>query len=318
MKTASSATVILLMVIAGAFWGYAGEPESGGYADIIDISPQMVPLAGVPGFTIPVPSAPGTAVQSNKKAVIDYSNAKDGYVMIKYLQRTSKPVKVMIKGPSGATYTYNLKTDGNYEVFPLSDGNGSYNVGVYEQVQGTKYSVANTVTVRVTLTDQFAPFIRPNQYVNYGPGSQTVRKAAELIGGSNGLTDMIAAIYNFVVGNFSYDKELARNVKSGYVPNVDAVLGRRKGICFDYAAVMTAMLRSLGIPCRLVVGYAGEAYHAWITVYSKETGSVNQLIYFDGKSWTLMDPTFASTANQSSEIMKYIGNGSNYREQLRY
>jgi hypothetical protein len=99
---------------------------------------------------------------------------------------------------------------------------------------------------------------------------------------------------------------------------VDAALDRGKGICFDYAAVTAAMLRGLGIPCKLVAGYAGAAYHAWIRAYSEETGWVNQLIYFDGKGWKLMDPTFASAGNQSDEIMKYIGDGSNYTEKFVY
>ena len=285
--------------------------------DVIDIDPVMVPLAAGGAFTMPVPTASGKAVQSNKKATIDYSNAKDGYVMVKFPQSTRKDLKVIIKGPSGTSYTYDL-TPGIYEVFPLSDGNGTYTIGVYEQVQGTKYSVANTATVKVTLANEFAPFLISNQYVNFNKDNEVVKMAAQLTAGASGFTDKIAAVYNFVVNNFTYDKELARTVQSGYLPNLDQVLRRRQGICFDYAAVMTAMLRSLGIPCKLVVGYAGNVYHAWIDAYSQETGWVNQIIFFDGKNWTLMDPTFASSANQSPEIMKYIGNGNNYRAMFLY
>ena len=68
-------------------------------------------------------------------------------------------------------------------------------------------------------------------------------------------------IYNYVVNNFTYDKQQAATVKSGYLPVLDNVLAAKKGICFDYAGLMTGMLRSLGVPCKLVVGYAGTAYH---------------------------------------------------------
>jgi transglutaminase-like putative cysteine protease len=207
---------------------------------------------------------------------------------------------------------------GNFEIFPLSEGNGSYSIGVYEQVDGTRFAVASTATINVILADEFMPFLTPNQYVNYDKNSQTVKKAFELVRETIGFIDKIAAVYNYVINNFTYDKELARTVQSGYLPDVDAVLRRRKGICFDYAAVMTAMLRSQGIPCQLVVGYAGEIYHAWLNVYSKETGWINKVIFFDGRSWTLMDPTFASNANQSSEIMRFIGDGTNYRVSFRY
>jgi hypothetical protein len=287
--------------------------------DIIDISPEMIPLTAAPAiFSIPVPASPGTNVKKNDKAVIDYSNSKDGYITAKYIPGTTKAIKVMIKGPSGAQYQYNLKPGGVFEVFPLSDGNGQYTLGVYEQVDGSKFATAVTAAVDVTLTNEFAPFLRPNQYVNYSKDSETVKKAGGLIKDSKNVIDKVSAVYNFVIKNLEYDKEKAKNVKSGYLPDVDAVLKAGKGICFDYAAVMTAMLRSQGIPTKLVIGYTGEIYHAWLSVYSSETGWVNSVVQFDGKGWKLMDPTFAATGNQSSEIMKYIGDGKNYTAKFIY
>ena len=116
----------------------------------------------------------------------------------------------------------------------------------------------------------------------------------------------------------TYDTAKASSVQSGYLPNVDLVLAQKKGICFDYAALMTAMLRSQDIPTKLVVGYTGNRYHAWINVYLEGQGWVDNIIYFDGTSWKLMDPTFASSGNQSQEIMQYIGNGANYQAKYSY
>jgi transglutaminase-like putative cysteine protease len=79
---------------------------------------------------------------------------------------------------------------------------------------------------------------------------------------------------------------------------------------------MTGMLRSQGVPTKLVVGYAGDAYHAWINVYSEDTGWIDGVIYFDGAKWMRMDPTFA--ANGGSDIMDYIGNGTNYSGKYFY
>ena len=81
---------------------------------------------------------------------------------------------------------------------------------------------------------------------------------------------------------------------------------------------MTAMLRSQNIPTKLVTGYTGSAYHAWISTYTKETGWVEGVIFFDGVSWKLMDPTFASSSNSSDAIMKYIGDGKNYTVKYLY
>ncbi|MCL2125020.1 MAG: transglutaminase-like domain-containing protein [Oscillospiraceae bacterium] len=286
----------------------------------IDLAMEMVPLTEAPAMfgTTPMPSAPGTAIKDNSKAVIDYSNSRDGYVMAKYKSTTTKELRVLIAGPSGTQYQYTLKKNATYEVYPLSDGNGKYNIGVYEQVDGSKYAVAVSTQIDVTLSDEYAPFLRPNQYVNFTPESKVVAKAEELIKGKTVLTDKISAIYTFVVTNLTYDKDLAANVKSGYLPDVDAVMAKGKGICFDYAAVMAAMLRSQGVPTRLVVGYAGTAYHAWIDVYSATEGWINAVIFFDGKEWKLMDPTFASSGNQSTAVMQYIGDGTNYTVKYLY
>ena len=67
-----------------------------------------------------------------------------------------------------------------------------------------------------------------------------------------------------------------------------------------------------------MVGYAGTAYHAWISVWSDESGWVEGVIYFDGTTWQRMDPTFASSANQSASIMQYIGDGTNYTVKYLY
>ena len=319
---------LAVLIIAGSCSACVPAAPSGTRESVIsvadedtnmDLGQEMIPLAQSPAVPVVLtPVASGAQVKRNAKSVIDYSNTADGYVMVKWTAETKKQLRVLITGSGGATYTYTILPDNTFEVFPLSDGNGSYTVNVYEQTDGSKYALANTLNVKVTLKDEFAPFLRPNQYVNFSGDSRVAEKAAELVTGKDSLTDKIAAVYNFVVSNFSYDKELADSVQSGYLPDVDAVLSRRKGICFDYAAVMAAMLRSQGIPVKLVVGFAGDAYHAWISVYSEQTGWINKAIFFDGKSWKLMDPTFESSMKNAAALQNFIGDGSNYLEKYLY
>ncbi|MBR5471977.1 MAG: transglutaminase domain-containing protein [Oscillibacter sp.] len=258
----------------------------------------------------------GKLVKKTGKAIIDYSNTNDGYVMVQYTAKTSKRLKVQVKGPA-TTYTYNL-TAGKWETFPLSDGNGAYQISLFENVSGSKYALVQSISHTVTLKDEFAPFLRPNQYVDYSAASAVVAKAGELTEGMIDPMKKVAAVYDFVVGNLTYDTEKAAAVQSGYLPVLDSVLEAKKGICFDYASLMTGMLRSQGVPCKLVVGYAGNAYHAWINVWSEESGWINGAIFFDGKTWQRMDPTFASSAKQSKSIMAYIGDGKNYTAKYLY
>ena len=284
---------------------------------IVDLTNLSVPLTANPAvFTIPVPRAAGTQVSTNNGATIDFSNSRDGYVMARTTRNFSRRIMVTITGPSGVRYQYRLNGTGAWEVFPLSDGNGRYVIGVHEQVEGTRFASLVTADIRVTLRDEFAPFLRPNQFVNFSAESNTTAKAASLVRGITGLYSRVEAIYNFVITNITYDRVFAQEVTqgkhSGYVPDVDAVLASGKGICFDYAALMTAMLRSLGIPTRLVIGYAGDQYHAWIDVFSETDGWINNIIHFDGNQWNLMDPTFAATGHESAEVMRFIGDGQNY------
>lgn len=288
--------------------------------EVVDITEESVPLSGTPAVvSVLMPQASGTQVQNNGKAIIDYSNAKDGYIMVQVPTAGDKRIKVKVKGPSGVEYTYDLRR-GVYETLPLSDGNGNYKVTVFENVSGTSYATILAADVSAQLKDQFAPFLLPNQYVNYSAQSQVVSVAASEIAkaGAGTTLQKVEAVYKYVVNNFTYDKAKAQSVQSGYLPNVDTVLASKKGICFDYAAVMAAMLRSQGIPTKLVVGFSKDVYHAWINVYTPETGWVEGAVFFDGQTWKLMDPTFASSAKQSKEIMDYIGNGANYSAKYLY
>ena len=271
-------------------------------------------IVAVPDVLQPVAS--GEKVSENGKAVIDYSNTEDGYVMIKFVGETDKRLKTQIVGPH-TTYTYNLYK-GEWGVFPLTDGNGAYQFKVFQNVTGSQYSLVLADGCDVQLKDEFAPFLRPNQYVDYDRSSKAVEKARELTRDISDPLEKVEVIYNFVITALTYDKEKAQTVKSGYLPDLDAVMDAGKGICFDYAALMTGMLRSQGIPCKMVFGYAGSAYHAWISVWTEDEGWVDGVIFFDGTNWQRVNPTFASSGNQSEEIMQYIGNNSNYREKYLY
>lgn len=272
------------------------------------------PEAAIPDILEPVAS--GELVMDNGRAIIDYSNTTDGYVMICFTGETSRRLKVQVKGPS-TTYTYNLPK-GEWTVFPLSDGNGNYQFKVFENAGGSSYSLVGAAEQTVELADEFAPFLRPNQYVNYSTSSTAVEKARELTDGLTQPLEMVEVVYNFVVKELTYDNYKAATVQSGYIPVLDSVMEEKKGICFDYASLMTGMLRSQGIPCKMVFGYTNGAYHAWISVWTEDTGWLDGVIFFDGVAWQRMDPTFASSAGQSESIMQYIGNGTNYSEKYFY
>lgn len=262
------------------------------------------------------PKADGSVSHGTDIVKIDASHTDQGYVMVRYSGSNSK-VKLQVKTPDGSKYIYLLSQKGDYETFPLSSGSGSYSLTVYENVSGDMYSTAFSQDIQAEIEDEFLPFLYPNQYVWFTKESETVAKGKDLVAKAHSDLQAVEAIYEYVIGNISYDEAKAANVSYGYLPVVDDTLETGKGICFDYAALMAAMLRSQNIPTKLEVGYAGEAYHAWISVYLKEKGWIDDIIEFDGDSWTLMDPTFAAS-NDKDDLKDYIGDGDHYQVKYSY
>lgn len=262
-----------------------------------------------------VPSADGTEVLQNEFASIDISNIKEGYIMVKYTGSADK-VKLQITGADRITYTYNL-TQNEFDAFPLSAGSGAYDVGVYENVTENLYSVAFSETIQADITNTFGPFLYANQYVVFDADSLSTAKARELAEQTITDLDVVSSVYNFVISTIEYDYDKAASVESGYTPVADETLTTKKGICLDYASLMTGMLRSQNIPTRLEVGYAGENYHAWISTYIPDVGWVNGIIHFNGEDWQLMDPTFAATGSEK-ELKSFIEDGNNYTVKYRY
>ena len=256
------------------------------------------------------PVASGSVTYGNSKVTIDASHTDQGYVMIKYTGGNGK-IKVQIA--KGTTYTYNLNARDAYEVFPLTEGDGSYSVKVFENISGNQYAQACSENIQVALANQFTPFLYPNQYVNFNQNSNAVAVSNQVVAGAGDELGIVTNVFNYVVDNLTYDYDKAATVQSGYLPNVDATLASKNGICFDYASLMTSMLRAQDIPTKLVIGYTGELYHAWISVYLKGQGWVDDIIYFDGANWSLMEPTFASSGGKS------VGAGdSSYQAKYAY
>ena len=263
-----------------------------------------------------IPEQGGSEICGNDDVSICLSHLGDGYFSARFTGDSPK-VKLQLTAENSLTYTYDLPVDGEWTIFPVSLGSGHYTLGVYSNIEATMYAEVYGTEFDVALTDEFGPFLYPNQYVWFTGDTRAIGLAKDLCFAANNDLEAVSFIYNYVITHVTYDQEEAENVQSGYLPVVDEVLETGKGICFDYAALMASMLRTQNIPTRLEIGYAGSAYHAWISCYIKEIGWVNGIIQFDGTDWSLMDPTLAS--NQGDRKLKeFIVDGSNYRTVYYY
>lgn len=116
--------------------------------------------------------------------------------MAKYTGSNAKP-KLQLTGTDGITYTYSLYKD--YSTFPLTSGDGTYQVGVYENVSDDRYTTLLSETFSVTLTDPLKPYLYPNQYVNFTADFLPVAKAEELADGASSDLDIISSVYNYII-----------------------------------------------------------------------------------------------------------------------
>lgn len=261
-----------------------------------------------------IPTSPGTMCTVTDKGVIDYSNISQGYISAQYTGSKSK-VKLRIQKSGTKAIDHDLAADGSVEYFPISLGDGEYSITIFEQISGDDYSRAvEQKGITVNLDSQLAPFLYPNRYSDYDKNSGCVYKAAELCAGKTGTIEKISAIFKWITDNVTYDHELAATVKSGYTPDPEKTYSSRTGICYDYASLMCAMLRSQSIPTRLVKGYAApDIYHAWNEVYTEETGWITPELMLKNAGYNIADSTFYASADDKAKIASYISDASNYQ-----
>ena len=244
--------------------------------------------------------------------MVDTSHAAEGYFGVHSDSDTR--IKIMVeKGDD--TYIYDPVT-GEDSIYPFQCGDGKYNIRVMKNAEGSKYFELFSTTADVTLESEFEPFLRPSDYSNYTQESACVAKAAEFASASQGEMDFISKVYEFVCDTVTYDDYKAETVQSGYLPDPDETMSTGKGICFDYAALTAAMLRSQGVPTKLIFGYVGkdELYHAWNMFYTEESGWITVEFQTVPGEWNRVDLTFYANGANS----EFIGDGSNYVDIYQY
>lgn len=259
----------------------------------------------------PIALSPTTITGVTEGYQIDTSTVSDGYVGVAAVSSVRLKFQVTL---GEANYNYDLPSDGSPIICPINMGNGSYTFTVWENTSDDRYAELGSSTADVALASEFSPFIRPSFFCRYDESSASVKKAAELCTDAENQADIVKNVYNWVVDNIDYDVDKASSVADGYIPDPDSTLQSGKGICFDYASLAGAMLRSQGIPTKIMTGYVSpdNIYHAWNMVYID--GSWQTITFnVEAHTWTRIDTTFAAGGDTS-----FVGDGTNYTDRYTY
>lgn len=243
-------------------------------------------------------SATTTTASTSGEPQINTSNLGNGTVGVKYDHPSTLKIKVQVsKGSS--SYMYGLYSTSGYEFFPLQMGEGAYVVTVYKNIGGTSY--ATVKTFNVTLSNSSNVFLSSNQLVNWSSTTNAVVKARALASGLGSNEAKAQAIHDYLISYMHYDTAKASTIGSGYIPNISSVYSQASGICYDFASTYAAMMRSVGVPTKLVMGYSTKVsgYHAWNQVYINGT-------------WATVDNSYDSQVKALGQTPVMIKSSSQY------
>jgi hypothetical protein len=115
-------------------------------------------------------------------------------------------------------------------------------------------------------------------------------------------------------GGFRYDEQPPESVGP---PLVDFVTRTKAGYCQHYAGAMTLMLRMLGIPSRVAVGFTSGSLEDGTWVVTDHDAHAWVEVWFAGHGWVAFDPTPGrgtfggeySFASDSQEAVAALGRG---------
>ena len=275
--------------------------------EMVYIPMPEIPLAPglAPGMVMREPQvkipALGDEYLVDGYVTVNIGNVSRGYFKVRLQTDAEALIKISNLSHNEPDF-FMLEGNNEWEVFPLTKGNGVYSILVLEYYADRVFSVVFSHDVNVMLENQNYPFLYPSRYVNFNENSDAVSLAGRLAGQADNDFEIVRLIYNYILTNISFDKDLAAAVNAGNVlehtPNIDTTLETRIGICLDFAALKTAMLRSQNIPTRLEIGYVLGIFHAWVAVYVPDADWGNAA-HPSGAGWGLLDPT-TTVANNAS------------------
>jgi transglutaminase-like putative cysteine protease len=117
--------------------------------------------------------------------------------------------------------------------------------------------------------------------------------AARIVAGHRTEYDAVMAVQSWLQSNTVYDLSVPREPDG--VDAVDHFLFEtRRGFCEHIASAMAVMLRSVGVPTRLVTGFGPGERNAFTGYYEVRFSNAHAWVevYYPGAGWISYDPTF--------------------------
>jgi transglutaminase-like putative cysteine protease len=179
--------------------------------------------------------------------------------------------------------------------------------------RGLVYSVVSDVPVNdagsLRLTNGASPPGLAARYLQL-PDTLPVRVRAlalRITAGATNDYDRAAAIQAWLRANTVYDLNVPRDPEG--VDAVDHFLfDTRRGFCEHIASSMAVMLRSIGVPTRLVTGYGPGERNPFTGYFEVKQSDAHAWVevYFAGHGWVAYDPTFGVPAADPGVASRFM------------
>jgi transglutaminase-like putative cysteine protease len=171
--------------------------------------------------------------------------------------------------------------------------------GPHESALDPRASARGHESVIVPLwgSSNFGDPAAPGRAIDRSAYGRMYRLATSVTAGAATMYDAVNRIERYLDRNFSYSEKPAR----ARYP-LDAFLFRDKfGYCQQFSGAMALMLRMVGIPARVVGGFAPGSYNRDTGEYRVRDLDAHSWVevYFNGIGWVTFDPTPAASPAQT-------------------
>ncbi len=200
------------------------------------------------------------------------------------------------RGDEETWHLFPLAPDGRFSVDVwLPFGPGEYTVGLLGVTRekaienGYEWQGAVLAEFKAVNSGPDVRFLAPLNGVDWDDPA-VLRLAGELAEGKSSDMEKILAVHDWVARNITYD---VKSYLSGDIPNWKAsdVLRARVGVCEHYSRLAAALLRAIGIPAKVVHGYARRETETWQDVLRGGPNHAWNEVFVGGR-WLTMDVTW--------------------------
>lgn len=124
--------------------------------------------------------------------------------------------------------------------------------------------------------------------------------AQEIAGAESSPYGRARAIERYLTTHYAYTLQLPSQLSAD--PLADFLFHRRRGHCEYFASSMAVLLRTIGIPSRIITGFRGAQFNQVNSNYIVRASDAHSWVeaYIPGAGWTTFDPTPASGAPATS------------------